>query len=295
MTGYEKTAGSHGESATDGAAQATDPTVGRLVRGLRRTMSWPAPTGEPAGSGTPAHSGSTPQVATGPPPAAPASGSRAINTWPSPTSSPEGSEVNPAPTGVIATAPPSDPAGVARINERTGQPLRPWTIWVSAVALFSSAAAVTVGLLLAMWAMATPWAPRDDGRWNPDDKFNMATWLTTQFPYPPAHGMRVFFAILCCVIAVLVAGVSSTVGYYAFAGYHWTRIGGVVAVVVSALSLLLTPIAAISIGLAALGAIALWLPPSGRFFDHWRRRRHPQQVYSEPVGHVFYGPLPRYR
>lgn len=108
----------------------------------------------------------------------------------------------------------------------------------------------------------------------------------------PASPWRVFFAILCCAIAVLVAAAATVVGYYAFAGYGWTRVGALVAAGVSLLSLLLTPIAAISIGCVALGAAPLWLPASARFFARWHLIRHPQIAYSEPIEQVFYGPLP---
>ena len=151
------------------------------------------------------------------------------------------------------SAPAVTPPGLAKLSEKTGQPVRPWTIWASAVLMFGGAITVTVGLLLAMWVMASPWVEVADG-WTKDDKFNEATWLTAQFPSEPASGWRVFFAIVCCVIAVAVAGTAAVIGYYAFAGYGWTRIGGLVALGVSLLSLLLTPIAAVGIAILMLGA-----------------------------------------
>lgn len=181
------------------------------------------------------------------------------------------------------------------MSDRTGQPVRPWTIWVSAVLLFGGAIAVTVGLLIAMWQMASPWQQAEPGRWTKLDRFNEATWLSAQFPSEPASGMRVLFAVLCCLIAVLVAGAASVAGYYAFAGYRWTRIGTLVALGVSLLSLLLTPIASISIALVAVGAAPLWLPASSRYFARWQLIRNPRIAYSEPIDQVFYGPLPRYR
>ena len=63
----------------------------------------------------------------------------------------------------------------------------------------------------------------------------------------------------------------------------------------SLLSLLLTPIAAVTIGFVALGAAALWLPATRPFFARWQAVRHPQTAYSQPIQNVFYGPLPRYR
>ena len=225
-----------------------------------------------------------------PTPAAPAP------SWPAASAQPQTVTAH-APAGDIQTLTPPSPAasGLARISERTGQPVRPWTIWTSAALMFGAAIAVGVGLLMAMWVMASPWQQVGDNEWTKIDKFNEATWLTSQFPSEPASPWRVFFAILCCAIAVLVAAAATVVGYYAFAGYGWTRVGALVAAGVSLLSLLLTPIAAISIGCVALGAAPLWLPASARFFARWHLIRHPQIAYSEPIEQVFYGPLPRYR
>lgn len=262
-------------------------------------MSWPAPTGDPIrphsgghppqpAQAAPSHSPTLPDA---PEPVTPSA------SLPAPATPSNLPEVPPASPGDIQTlTPPSATASkLAPLSERTGQPVRPWTIWTSAALLFGGAITVTVGLLLAMWAMASPWVQVGDNQWTKVDKFNEATWLTGQFPSEPASPWRVFFAILCCAIAVLVAGIAAVIGYYAFAGYRWTRVGALVAVAVSLLALLLTPIAAVSIGLVALGAAPLWLPASDRFFARWSLIRHPQVAYSEPIEQVTYGPLPRYR
>ena len=280
-------------------------------------MSWPAPTGEPVNpnrgpSGTPAPfpdsyptqpqmpgAGTAPAFAPNQVAPAPATAPANVPGAPSEaTSGPvAGGQVAPSQPGHIDTlAPlPAQPSRLAPLSARTGQPVRPWTVWLSAALLFGGAIVVIVGLLLAMWEMASPWQQVGENEWNKVDKFNEATWLTAQFPSEPASGMRVFFAIACCLLAVLVAGSASAIGYYAFAGYRWTRIGALVALGVSLLSLSLTPIAAISIGFVALGAAPLWLPATSRFFARWQLVRHPQISYSEPIDQVFYGPLPRYR
>ncbi len=271
-------------------------------------MSWPAPTGDPVGPdrGAPGPvpqpgAGWTPQAGVSAAPAYPAAPAAAWPAapvgYPTDPTRPAEHTLTPVGAGPIQTLPPGALVGprLAPLNQRTGQPARPWTIWASSVLLFCGAVAVVVGLLLAMWRMANPWIGIGSGLYAPNDQFNEATWLTAQFPAPPASGMRVLFAILCCVIAVLVAGVASVIAYYAFAGFGWTRTGGLVAFGFSLLALLLTPIASISIGFAALAAVPLWLPTSGRFFRRWQQLRHPQPSYSAPIDQVFYGPLPRYR
>lgn len=286
-------------------------------------MSWPAPTGEPVNpnrdpSGAPApfpdsyparpqmpgaetaqapgmhQPAHVPAAAPGAAPASVPSGGASPDVTSGPVA---GGQLVPSQPGHIDTLAPLPPqaSGLAPLSPRTGQPVRPWTVWASAALLFGGAIVVIVGLLLAMWEMASPWQQVGENEWNKVDKFNEATWLTAQFPSEPASGMRVFFAIACCLLAVLVAGSASAIGYYAFAGYRWTRIGALVALGVSLLSLSLTPIAAISIGFVALGAAPLWLPATSRFFARWQLVRHPQISYSEPIDQVFYGPLPRYR
>jgi hypothetical protein len=272
----------HPPAASSGTQSWAAPSAG--------TPSWPAPAA--GGQSWPAPSG-TPTSAPAPaadPRVAPVPGT-------GPGGPPPGTAVAPPAHGEIQILgpPASDGARLAPLDERTGQPVRPWTVWVSAVLMFGGAATVVAGLLLAMWQMASPWQEVGPGVFTQEDKFNTATWLTAQFPSPPASGMRVLFAIVCCLIAVLVAGTATVAGYYAFAGYRWTRIGGLVAVGVSLLALLLTPIASISIGLIALGAAPLWLPATSRFFARWWLLRHPQVAYSEPIDQVFYGPLARYR
>lgn len=273
-------------------------------------MSWPAPTGEPirpqaGGTGTPPTAPVAPYRPSGPAPlghafpavTAEAPTESAVVERPADTALLQAPPITDASPGGIQTlaARPTQPPSLAPLNERSGQPVRPWTIWVSAVLLFGAATAVTIGLLMAMWTMASPFQQVGPNEWTKDDRFNQATWLTSWFPSEPATGWRVFFAILCCAIAVLVAAAASMVGYYAFAGHGWTRFGVLVALGVSLLSLLLNPVAAISIGLVALAAIPLWLPASKRFFARWQVVRHPQIAYSEPIENVFYGPLPRYR
>jgi len=278
-------------------------------------MSWPAPTGDPVSPKTgPTADPSTPATGhpaplyppTQPLPApdgSPHAGSPYPPTQQLPAAEqPQADETrqavdHQAAAGQIETLAPVavEPPHLAPLNQRTGQPARPWTIWLSTVLLFAGAVAVTVGLSLAMWEMASPWERVQPEGWTKIDKFNEATWLTAQFPSEPASGLRVLFAIVCCLIGVLVAGSAAVVAYYAFSGYRWTRIGALVALGVSLLSLLLTPIASISIALVALGAAPLWLPASTRYFARWRLIRNPEITYSQPIDHVVYGPLPRYR
>lgn len=176
---------------------------------------------------------------------------------------------------------PSPGADAHPINPRTGEPTRPWAIWAAA-GCFLLAGGVT--------GVAIAWV-----YWDAIDRFAEASWLMGQWPTEPGSGWRVLMAIAVTLVAIAVAGVASVVGYHAWAGYHWTRIGGLVAGATASLSLLLNQLAWGTIPLSVLGAGLLWLPAAGRFFAAWHARRHPAPSFAPPTEAVIYGPVPRLR
>jgi uncharacterized membrane protein len=97
------------------------------------------------------------------------------------------------------------------------------------------------------------------------------------------------------VIALVIAVPLAITGYYAWAGYRWSRISGTIGAVLSFGALTLNPPAWSTIPLAVGAAVLLWLPAASRFFLAWHARRHPQETFAPPTTDVFYGPLPRYR
>ena len=180
--------------------------------------------------------------------------------------------------GVAAPAPA--PTGTP-VSPRTGEPARPWTV---------TAAAACGYLAVAVLAVTTGWIYLDAVT-----RFAEASWLMGRFETEPGSLGRVLLAVAVTVAALAVAVPAAITGYYAWAGYSWTRWSALVAAAASGLCLLLTPLAQVAIGLAVLQAVAVWLPPSRRFFAAWREHRHPAPEVSEPVTAVRYGPLPRYR
>jgi len=216
-----------------------------------------------------------PSQDTAPPP----SGMDAIQTWTEPV--PERREVT--------------------ISARTGEPTRVWTIWVAAAASYLATALVGVATLVVYWnAAITGSMVRDeatgDMRYEYDDsRFAQASWLMGQFETEPGSAGRVLLAVAVTVIALLVGTYCAVTGYYAYDGRRWTRWAGLVALVLAPLSLMLNPVAWPVTGLAAIAAVALWLPPSSRYFAAWHALRHREPVFSRPPDQVVYGPLPRYR
>jgi len=177
-------------------------------------------------------------------------------------------------------APTLEPPGTP-VSPRTGEPARPWTVTAAAAAGY---------LVVAVLAVTTGWTYLVAVT-----RFAEASWLMGRFDTEPGSLARVLLAVAVTAAVLAVAVPAAITGYYAWAGYGWTRWSALVAAVASTLCLLLTPLAQVAIGLAVLQAVAVWLPPSRRFFAVWRQRRHPAPQVSEPVTAVRYGPLPRYR
>lgn len=197
---------------------------------------------------------------------------------------------------MIDTLPPApvSPPRLSPLNPKTGEPWRPWPVWVAAALLLASSVAAVVGLAWAMWDLASPFVLQGE-EYVKDDRFAVATWLSGRWVTEPGSAGRVGLAVAVTLLGFLVAAVSATVAFYAFRGYGWTRIGGPVAALVSLTALTLNQPSWVAIPLAALGALPLWLPGSRRYFDQWAALRHPAPQYAEPLGDVFYGPLPRFR
>ena len=204
-------------------------------------------------------------------------------------------DTTPAPaTPDLRPAPVPPKSAPAALNRRTGEPRRPWTIWLASSLLLASSLAAVVGLAWAMWDLASPFVLRGE-EYVKEDRFAVATWLSGRWVTEPGSAARVALAVAVTLIGFLVAAASATVAFYAFRGYRWTRIGGLVALGVSLGTLTLNLPSWVAIGLAAAGAAPLWLPPTKGYFDRWAAQRNPAVSFAEPLTDVFYGPLPRFR
>ncbi|MCA0252546.1 MAG: hypothetical protein LCH76_09720 [Actinobacteria bacterium] len=203
----------------------------------------------------------------------------------------------------IATwsAPEPARAQASPISARTGEPTRVWTIWVAAVASYLAVAVIGVATVMIYWNAAVIGSLTFDqasGEWTYEfdgGRFAQAAWLMGQFETEPGSLGRVLLAVAVTVIALLIGISAAITGYYVYDGRAWTRWSALIALGLSGLSLMLNPLAAAAIGLTALAAGAVWLPPSSRYFAAWRAVRHHEPVFSPPHDDVRYGPLPRFR
>ena len=182
----------------------------------------------------------------------------------------------------IATlVPPPEPVVGVPIDPRTGEPRRPLVVSIATVLCWL---AVAVTGAAALWVY-----------WDAVDRFAQASWLMGQFVTTPGSLERVLLAVAVTVIGIIVGTANAIVGYYAWTGYRWTRIAGLVSAALTFGVLVLNQLAWLAIPVAVAGAALLWLPPAGAFFTAWTVRRHPEQVFAPPTVDVVYGPLARYR
>ncbi len=186
-----------------------------------------------------------------------------------------------APAPIATVAPPPPLVVGVPINPRTGEPRRPVVIVVATVLCW---------LAVAITAASVLWV-----YWDAISRFAEASWLMGQFVTEPGSLGRVLLAVAVTVIAIIIGTANAIVGYYAFTGYRWTRIAGLISAVLTCGTLVLNQLGWYAIPAAVIGAVLLWLPPAKKFFIAWTARRHPQEVFAPPTVDVVYGPLPRYR
>lgn len=203
--------------------------------------------------------------------------------------------------GIATWAAPDPAAGTpVPISRRTGEPTRVWTIWVASAASYLAIAVLAVALLMIYWRAAVIGSLTLDeatGEWTYQfdaSQFTQASWLMAQFETEPGSLGRVLLAVAVTLIVLLIGIACAITGYYAYDGRAWTRWSALIALALSAMALMLNPLAIVAIGLAAIAAGAVWLPPSRRYFAAWRAARHHEPVFSEPPEQIHYGPLPRY-
>jgi len=185
-----------------------------------------------------------------------------------------------APGSIEAWLPETQPQTVTVLNPRTGEPQRPWII---TIATATSLVSVAVQVAALLWTY-----------WNAVESYNSAAWLFAQFAELSTLARGGLVAAVTATTLIAAAAASIT-GFYAWWGYSWTRISGIVSATASLLVLLLNPVGWAAIPLALVSAGLLWFPSAAAFFQAWQHHRHPDPAFRPPLDAVWYGPLPKYR
>lgn len=189
------------------------------------------------------------------------------------------------PTKQIATLPPLQHlSDEVPPSPRTGEPLRPALVLIAMVAFLASAAATAVTYGHHWWLAVHPETYAGSAR--------LVQWVEPE----PGKWLALALEGALAAVAALVAGATGAVGFQAWNGWRWSRWASPVAVLLSgAVALLFAWPGLVSVGLAVVGSVLLFMPPVSEFFRRFevhRGKRPP--AYRRPQ-QVFYGRLPRYR
>ena len=184
----------------------------------------------------------------------------------------------------ISVLAPYRPAvGAYPVSPRTGEPQRPVVLGVASGLLVAGAVVSSVGLVTVLWDAATVTGYHTAAR--------VLEWTKPD----PVSFLTIVMVLTIGAIGALVATAATTIAYNAWNGRRWARIGGIVAVAISGLTILLNPLAMVAMAPIALGAALLWLPEIGRYLAAWGIIRTAPAMRPGWAENVRYGILPRYR
>ncbi|MDR1807500.1 MAG: hypothetical protein LBR33_06255 [Propionibacteriaceae bacterium] len=167
---------------------------------------------------------------------------------------PEASVVAAAPAPIATIPPLPSPAETGYpLSARTGRPRRPALLVTAEVLFWSAPVALTVAFARFWWDAASV-----DRLWESSRLFG---WAKPD----PVSALAIVLVLVTAAILVVVVGAVTAVAVNAWAGRRWTRWGGLAAVAVGALTLLLNAWAPYALAPVLLGTVLLWFPPFGRF------------------------------
>lgn len=185
----------------------------------------------------------------------------------------------------IATLPPIEELrDDVPLSRRTGEPRRPVVLGVAAGLLYLAVVGAGVTYALHWWLAADPERYHRSA--------HLVEWLT-----PKAGTWQSLLIEGGLAAAVLVAaGAAGVVGFQAWNGWRWARWAGLIAVALMGGFAALTHWwAYLPLGLTAVGAALLFLPPVSRYFREWAKVRSERPVPYRRPERIFYGRLPRFR
>lgn len=184
---------------------------------------------------------------------------------------------------IAVLTPPKPSIGAYPLSQRSGEPRRPNILGVSCGLLIAGAVISSIGLVKVLWDAATVTGYHTAAR--------VLEWTKPD----PVSFLTIVMVLAIGAIGALVATSACTIAYNAWNGRNWTKIGGIVAFVFSALTILLNPLAMVAMIPIAIGSGFLWLPQIGHYFSAWGTIRTAPAVRPGWATNVTYGLLPRYK
>ena len=165
------------------------------------------------------------------------------------------------------------------LSQRTGEPRRPVVLMAAVVASWLSVAVTVVAFALWWWQASH------------SSRFSVSARLLRWTKPDPVSAEAIALVIIIGLIGLLMVAAAGLVAYNSWAGARWIRLGALVALVVTALSYLVTWWMSVAMIPLALAALLLWLPAVKRFFTAMAAF-HVVRPVPVPTTNIKYGPQP---
>lgn len=192
---------------------------------------------------------------------------------------------NPPGPKAIATLPPIEELhDEVPVSPRTGEPRRPWTVLLGAVAAYLGATALTFAYGWHWWRAVYP------------NSYAVSSRLVQWVDPDPGKWLSLTLEGVLAAALVVAAGAVGVAGFQAWNGWRWARWASLVAVVLAAgFALVLNALAWLGVGLALITAVTSNLPLTAHYFTLWDRVRAERPAPYRRPSWIFYGRLPRFR
>jgi len=194
-------------------------------------------------------------------------------------------------TPIVALPPLEKRSADVRLDPATGEPARGATIALAYAALLAAGCAAAAGLGLTWWRAIHM------------DTFPVSARLVEWTHPNPGSPASIGIAIAVMATGVILTAAPVLAGYLGWVGRPAARWWALAAVAVGALTLLITPngplvqwgnVGWLTVPLALIGAILVWLPASQRRLRDWQTFRAPRSP-APPGTRVAYGRLEQFR
>lgn len=193
-------------------------------------------------------------------------------------------EVAPPPPKEILTFPPLPKVvNEVEISPNTGQPRRHILVVLAVLAGYFAAAATAVMYGLHWWqAVHMETYP---------NSANLLQWVKPD----PGKWLSLTLEAVLAAVAALMAAAPAVIGFNAWNGHRWSRVGSVIALALTVGgAVLFSNWGWIAVGFTAVLTILVWLPGVKNYFHQWELFRAGPPKRPVDHGKIQYGPLPRY-
>lgn len=170
------------------------------------------------------------------------------------------------------------------LSQRTGEPPRPATVVISAVAAYLAVAGVAGVYALHWWQAAHPETYAASAR--------LIGWVAP----PPGKWLSLTLEGAIAAAALVAAGAVGVAGFQAWNGWRWSRWAALAGLLLTGgFAAVTSDWAYLAAGLALVVAVLVWLPPTATYFRRWDEVRAARPGGYRRPERIYYGRLPRFR